>query len=1040
MSHLDPLRPGFLLRGRYQIVQIVGQGGMGRVYKAFDMQKKGKVVAVKEMLQGNLLPKDLARSKERFLQEAAFLQNLTRRRHEHLPAFYDAFSEDDRCYLIMDFIEGKTLYRLLQEAPENRLPVDKALLYASQLCEVLSDLHQQSPPIIFRDLKPPNVIITSDNVVYLIDFGVARHFKNNQSVDTELFRSFGYSPPELGLEQTEPRSDLYSLGATLYQCLTGQHPRNNAPSIYHFAALNESGMHFPAALDDLVMRLVATSLSKRPASASAVLSELRQIKQFFIEETTEPFLLPQDQEVKTYYDPRLAQEAQLRLKWERLNRLPGEPGRLWLKMLPFFAALGSWFIYSSRDVFLVACRKLGLKVLQLARSARARRRRPPGNSPGPQPPIKRPPTKQPSSAGLRSFFVTVRMSAPGLQNSVSAAAFQQSSYWPPFLGLLTFTLLASLELVVGQHQPPLLLACIFGPGLLLFVLVAGIRQPVARGIQSLLSALVLAMTLISASALSQPSLVSFLNGMTLNLLLVGALVLLGMLSFFRPLKEPCWSVHLFISAGAALCFFLQYTLGPLSMPFWSRSLTDNVNLCCLVLLGMATLAPLIQLGRSFSPLDCVALFVVALFCAWLFADFGLQALQVLSGQSLAAFSVIKEAAPLALVVLAFLSFYLKDRAWGVVVYLALALLLLLTCTLLLLPTSALLPLSPPPSWAMLAVKPFAAPSLQAQIMGTLAALALLLFYQLVRRSRFLFVDGLLVIALALLTLLLQTFTLSHLTSAASFTRAMTQASPVVSWGIGISLAFLLLSPLLHLFFEPGRVTRLVAGIDQLILLLEYLLLLFVSLTCLAYQWDFGPEENALHRLISVSPAIYYDQLLLLLPAAMALIALIRGSMTLHCLLRALGRPGSSGRPLTEQDGPARALHFLDRCVLLAAVGFLALFFLLLEPFSAAPVQIAPVLPVHPLSLWLIILGLFLGFLALLAWLRHTFTQVLLVLCWSLLACTLLAAVALLLPISPALLAFSILAALVLLFQGIFFALWMESKLRHAERERLGKPA
>ncbi len=179
--HTGRLASQSLFRGRYLIVELAGQGEMGCVYRAMDTHARNRVVAIKEMSQGYLSPDKLVEAQERFRLEAKILGQLS---HPNLPRVHDSFEEAGRSYLIMDFIEGKTLLQLLNENTAQRLPVDQVLRYALQLCDVLAYLHQRPSPIIFRDLKPSNVMVSAAGHVYLIDFGIARVFKQGQQQDT----------------------------------------------------------------------------------------------------------------------------------------------------------------------------------------------------------------------------------------------------------------------------------------------------------------------------------------------------------------------------------------------------------------------------------------------------------------------------------------------------------------------------------------------------------------------------------------------------------------------------------------------------------------------------------------------------------------------------------------------------------------------------------------------------------------------------------------------------------------------------------------
>ena len=217
------LTPQSLLRQRYTVVGQVGRGGFGAVYKALDTQLNNRMVAIKEMSQSTLSTQEFTAATTSFRNEAMLLASLT---HPHLPRIYEQFSELGRSYLVMDFIDGETLEETLQSlqhpvgAP--RLPVDDVLNFALQLCSVLDYLHTRQPPIIFRDLKPANIMITAGKHIYLIDFGIARLFKPGQQKDTTALGSYGYAPPEqYGKSQTTERADIYSLGATLHQLLSG---------------------------------------------------------------------------------------------------------------------------------------------------------------------------------------------------------------------------------------------------------------------------------------------------------------------------------------------------------------------------------------------------------------------------------------------------------------------------------------------------------------------------------------------------------------------------------------------------------------------------------------------------------------------------------------------------------------------------------------------------------------------------------------------------------------------------------------------------
>jgi ABC-type Fe3+ transport system substrate-binding protein/predicted Ser/Thr protein kinase len=216
------LAAGTLLGGRYQVVALVGKGGFGAVYKALDQRFSGRrAVAIKEMGDAMLSPSEKARALQDFRQEADLLVQLS---HPNLPNVSDFFEEAGKAYLVMEFIEGKTLAKVLEEAGG---PLDEELVmdWALDLCAVLHYLHTRPQPIIFRDMKPANIMLTPEEELKLIDFGIARIFKSQVTRDTTLLGSQGYAPLEqYGRGQSDARSDIYALGATLYELLTNELP------------------------------------------------------------------------------------------------------------------------------------------------------------------------------------------------------------------------------------------------------------------------------------------------------------------------------------------------------------------------------------------------------------------------------------------------------------------------------------------------------------------------------------------------------------------------------------------------------------------------------------------------------------------------------------------------------------------------------------------------------------------------------------------------------------------------------------------------
>jgi serine/threonine protein kinase len=212
------LNQGDLLRDRYRIIEVLGHGGMGSIFRAVD-ENLGLEVAVKENL---FTIEDYARQ---FRREATILANL---RHANLPRVSDHFSiEDQGQYLIMDYIEGEDL----QERLERMGPFEEeeVVFIGASICDALSYMHSRDPVVLHRDIKPANVRITPRGEVYLVDFGLAKVMHGNQTTTTGArAMTMGFSPPEqYGAARTDARTDIYSLGATLYTALTGLTPEDS---------------------------------------------------------------------------------------------------------------------------------------------------------------------------------------------------------------------------------------------------------------------------------------------------------------------------------------------------------------------------------------------------------------------------------------------------------------------------------------------------------------------------------------------------------------------------------------------------------------------------------------------------------------------------------------------------------------------------------------------------------------------------------------------------------------------------------------------
>src|SRR5712692_7331100 len=261
-----------LLKERYRILVAVGQGGFGAVYKVEDTQGGNRLLAMKEINLSALTAQEAIEATGAFNRELHLLSDLT---HPNLPRIYDHFTDREHWYLVMDFIEGETLEQYLDRIVSGRLPLEEVLDIGIQLCTVLDYLHTQEPPIIFRDLKPANVMRTSSGHLYLIDFGIARHFKPGQTRDTIPLGSPGYAAPEqYGRAQTTPQTDIYSLGAMLHQLLTGDDP---AQTPFRFVSLQRQDQPAMERLQALLLQMLEMDVNKRPTRVAVVKQELEQI-------------------------------------------------------------------------------------------------------------------------------------------------------------------------------------------------------------------------------------------------------------------------------------------------------------------------------------------------------------------------------------------------------------------------------------------------------------------------------------------------------------------------------------------------------------------------------------------------------------------------------------------------------------------------------------------------------------------------------------------------------------------------------------------
>jgi serine/threonine-protein kinase len=283
----NALVPGAVVRERYEIQALIGQGGMGAVYRVADLRLPGRLCALKAMRipvaaassQDDLPPDpELAAAREQFLAEASTLGRLD---HPNLPKVSDYFALDAYDCLVMDYVPGQDLQQCVQDARRqgNFLPEDELLDWTFQLCDVLLYLHNQRPPIIHGDVKPANIKLTADGRIKLVDFGLARPGDPDdpRTLTGSGLRGVG-SLPYAALEQyaatarSDPRSDLYSLGATLYHLATNEAPASAHERFLDPAALRAPRQINPAlspALERAVLAALQIHPNDRPPSVAA---------------------------------------------------------------------------------------------------------------------------------------------------------------------------------------------------------------------------------------------------------------------------------------------------------------------------------------------------------------------------------------------------------------------------------------------------------------------------------------------------------------------------------------------------------------------------------------------------------------------------------------------------------------------------------------------------------------------------------------------------------------------------------------------------
>lgn len=278
------LDPQTLLKDRYRIAGPIGQGGMGAVYRAEDTLLSGRICAVKEIAPDPGIPEQrLLQLQEQFRQEASVLARLD---HPNLPKVSDYFTHNDREYLVMDYVPGHDLRELIDEALDEHHFLDESLVldWALQLCSALSYLHAQDPPVLHRDIKPSNIKLMPSGLIKLVDFGLVKLLTGDESRTVTIVQGQGtaaYTP----LEQyggddahTDTRTDIYSLGATLYHLLTGRPPATARERFLRSDALispREVNAHISPGVENVILASLALHPDERPIDVESVSEALR---------------------------------------------------------------------------------------------------------------------------------------------------------------------------------------------------------------------------------------------------------------------------------------------------------------------------------------------------------------------------------------------------------------------------------------------------------------------------------------------------------------------------------------------------------------------------------------------------------------------------------------------------------------------------------------------------------------------------------------------------------------------------------------------
>src|SRR6202035_3243548 len=341
----EPLESATVLQNRYVVERLLGGGGMGMVYLARDQRLANRACAVKEMVDHFIDQQQRIEANEYFAREADTLAQL---KHAAIPAITDRFDDQNRHYLVMEYVEGRNLEEEIA-VRGGPLPEGLVIDIARQLCDVLAYLHGLVPPVVYRDMKPSNVMLTEKGRVVLVDFGIARLFKAARK--GTMIGTLGFAPPEQYQGVADPRSDIYSLGATLHYVVTGRDPEKFPP--FSFPPVRDLRPDISSNLAGAIDHALAYEMDGRPATIQEFRDMLlygRGLSAVRVSSTSGTGGLSQSQEQLEFEDEPVTYR-------QPRSRLGRSIGLLVFLLVLGGAAFGGTYLYSSPELQ----QRLGLK-------------------------------------------------------------------------------------------------------------------------------------------------------------------------------------------------------------------------------------------------------------------------------------------------------------------------------------------------------------------------------------------------------------------------------------------------------------------------------------------------------------------------------------------------------------------------------------------------------------------------------------------------------------------------------------------------------